>query len=368
MSAPSADLLWIRGSGSLDWRRPNVFFVLGRRGAGKSSFLEFCACRYLEEGAKVIDLFGSRDGEGLAWLRSPYARDRRIVLLHGDLVEVSGRPEALPASRFSLADLERGDIFISASPLYESMDAEFDAVNRLVDQLWRRTAWREPLFLIVREAANLLYSRVKVRKNQTVAKAEMLYMLRESRHVGIALGLDSIKHTSIDADTRILTDYLVLKNVGLYGLPQDLWWVYSLFDPTALRRLRPQEFVLIDRLGNIALGVFDFPAWHKKEREDILQEVGLRVKYYLPGRDSDQALSLVGRALEELPPDPEPNQVSAWIKEKYGVDLGPISVGKLARRLGYFSERVSVGGRIRNVLRRGPAAAGGSRAPEVNAP
>jgi hypothetical protein len=71
---------------------------------------------------------------------------------------------------------------------------------------------------------------------------------------GLALGLDSIKHTSIDIDVRTLTDYLLIKNTGMHGLPQDLWWVYKLFDPHALSKLHPKGFIIVDRQGRLGLG------------------------------------------------------------------------------------------------------------------
>ena len=81
-------VLWARGNDTVKLNRPSTWFCLGVRGSGKSSFLEHVACQYLKEDAVVFDLFGSRDGEGLAWLRSPYAKDKKILLLHGDNVDV----------------------------------------------------------------------------------------------------------------------------------------------------------------------------------------------------------------------------------------------------------------------------------------
>ncbi len=43
--------------------------------------------------------------------------------------------------------------------------------------------------MIVREATNLYFSRLKIVANQTLAKSEMVYLIREARHAGVALGL-----------------------------------------------------------------------------------------------------------------------------------------------------------------------------------
>lgn len=352
---PTLDLLWVKGTGSINLKRPNVFFGLGARGSGKSAFLELIASKYLDNGGKVIDLFGSRDGEGLAWLRSPYAKEKRIILLRGSLVEVKSEHANIDAAKFSFSDLEKGDIFISASPLYESIDAEFNAVNRVIDVLYKRHHWRDPIFLIMREASNLIYSRIKITKSQSMAKGETIYLMRESRHAGLALGLDSIRHTAIDVDLRSLTDYLIIKNTGMHGLPDDLHWVYRTFDPVQLRRFKPNEFILIDRHGHLGLGTFTLPSWHKREAEDILDVTGVQLRYYTQAGEGDQNRELIVEALEALPLMPEPNEVATWIKEnKGGVVMDPITVGKQVRRLGYRVELAFKDGKQRRRIIKNP--------------
>jgi len=345
---PGFDTFWTRGSKSIDFSAPNIFFVLGRRGSGKSAFLETMAYHHLQNGCKVLDLFGSKDGEGLAWLRSNVADNYDIKLLHGDMVDLKNH-DGIKGTGFRLEDLKKGDIFVSASPLYTSMDNEFDSVNHIFDKLWNRTYWDIPIFIIIREAANLLYSRIKVRENQTMAKAELTYMLRESRHSGLALGLDSTKHTSIDIDVRKLTDYLVLKNLGMYGLPKDLYWIYSMLDPNEMQRLKPSEFGMITKEGAVGLGTSDLPRWHKAEGEHILRNVGVKPEYYEDEKESEQAVTYVREALEALE-EPTATEASEWIKEDKGVKISPEAVGMYARRIGYTSDKRGERGETTHVL------------------
>ncbi|PTD94124.1 hypothetical protein C9439_04185 [archaeon SCG-AAA382B04] len=247
-------------------------------------------------------------------------------------------------------DLKKADIFISASPLYSSMNNEFDSVNQIFDKLWNRTYWNTPIFIIIREAANLLYSRIKVRDNQSMAKAELTYMLRESRHSGLALGLDSTKHTSIDVDVRKLTDYLVLKNLGMYGLPRDLHWIYSVFDPNALQKINPNELGMVTKEGAMGLGTFDLPKWHKREGEHILRKVGVNPKYYESEKESEQAIQYVREALNDLE-EPTPTEVSEWIKKNKEVELAPNAVGLYAKRIGYHSDHEQKDGRRKRILK-----------------
>lgn len=153
--------MWIvwdpsRGEDHLAFNRPHAFFVVGVRGSGKSACLEHIGESYLAGGHKVLDLFGSRDGEGLAWLRSQHAKGKKILLIHGDNTTVSGSFVMRNISKLSLSDFNEYDILISASPLYSSMHDEFTQVNRVVDVLYKRLSWTKLVYMIIRESGNLL--------------------------------------------------------------------------------------------------------------------------------------------------------------------------------------------------------------------
>jgi len=275
-------ILWVRGNDRIRFNRPSTWFCLGVRGSGKSSFLEHVACQYLAKDAVVFDLFGSRDGEGLAWLRSPHAKDKRILLLHGDNVDVDSSFPAKSVESVKLSDFENYDIVVSASPLYLNIDQEFSHAAKLTDLLYKRLHYRRLVYLICREAANFYYSRLKVSDNQIFAKSQMIYLIREARHMGIALGLDSVRFYAIDIDIRNLADYMVLKAQGVQGLAKDLSWLYSYFNPSTLRSMKPQYFFIITRKGALGLGEFPFHEWHKREKENILKAVGVKVEYGEP--------------------------------------------------------------------------------------
>ena len=128
-----------------------------------------------------------------------------------------------------------------------NVDQEFYNAARLTDLLYKRIKYRKLCFLIVREAANFYYSRLKVSDNQVAAKANMIYMIREARHVGLALGLDSIRYYAIDIDIRNLSDYLILKSQGVQGLASDLHWLYSFYDPFAFMRMPKEMFFIVSK-------------------------------------------------------------------------------------------------------------------------
>ena len=59
---------------------------------------------YLEKGHIILDLFGSRDGEGLAWLRNPNVSKNEVLLIHGDNVDVKA-----PCDDRAISDLTLDD-------------------------------------------------------------------------------------------------------------------------------------------------------------------------------------------------------------------------------------------------------------------
>lgn len=182
------------------------------------------------------------------------------------------------AERLQLSDFEKYDIIISASPMYMNIDQEFADAAKIEDLLYKRMHYRKIIYLLCREASNFYYSRLKVSDNQLYAKAQMIYLIRESRHMGVSLGLDSLRSYAIDIDIRSLADYLILKNQGVQGLSRELRWLYRYVHPVMLRTLKPNRFVIVTKSGSIGWGTFNEIKWHKQEREDILASLGIKIE------------------------------------------------------------------------------------------
>ncbi|MDG6934047.1 MAG: hypothetical protein JRN68_05065 [Nitrososphaerota archaeon] len=262
-----------------DYDSPMVALALGRRGAGKSVMLEGLAENYLYAGANVLDLYGSGDAENLAWLRSPWVAEEgySALLIRGVNVDVDAPWPSKSWKDISLKDLEENRIVISPRPLYESKDEEYQASARIIDLLFSRVGWQKYICTIARESASLFYSRIKLRQSQLGSKAEGIYILREARHFGIALLLDTQKLTSVDVDIRSLADYLIMKAQGVDNLPREFWFLYGFFKPQWFRYMRPEEFALVTKKGAIGLGKNTMPVWHKRPRENILRALGISV-------------------------------------------------------------------------------------------
>jgi hypothetical protein len=272
-------LYWIRGKERNSFTRPKTFFCSGQIGTGKSTLLEHIGLQHHKRGSAILDLFGSADGESLAWLRSPEIKDKRVCLLRGENVDVKTEHDVKTTEQLTLKNLETYDFIISSRPLYLNKDFEFYSIGKLTDLLYRRLSWNRLLYIIAREAGNLWFSRLKVSEGQSDAKAEAIYMLREMRHLGCALGLDTLRTMAIDIDIRAHTDTMLLKSQGIGGLSKDMSWLYGYYEPSFVRNMPNKAFMYVSRRGALGLGVFPYHTWHKEERENILSSVGLKVEY-----------------------------------------------------------------------------------------
>jgi hypothetical protein len=273
------EIFWRRGNEKLTFTHPEVFFCQGVRGSGKSTLLEHLATRYLEKNSVILDCFASADGENLAWLRAPFIKDLKVCLLKGANVDIETSWDTRQVENLGLNDLEKYDLIISARPCYLNKDHEFYSVGLLTNLLYKRFHYHRLICLLAREASNLWYSRLKVSEAQADSKSEAIYFLRESRHFGCSLLLDSLRYLSIDKDIRSLTDYLFLKSQGTEGLSDDLRFLYRFFSPSFIRSMKPWEFVLMCRSGSLGVGLFPYHDWHKQEGEDIIKNVGLKISY-----------------------------------------------------------------------------------------
>jgi len=237
---------------------------------------------YVRRDSEPVWCGNSRDGEGLAWCRHPsvISGEKKVALLHSPNISVSSSYDHIPINSLKPRHLEKYDILISASPLHQSLSDEYRNINYITDLLYKRgvTGWTKLAVGIVREASSLFYSRIRVDSSQTNAKAYMVYLIREARHMGLALELDTLKFTSIDLDIRVLCDYTYFKAQGYLGLPDDLKFLYGYFKPSFVRNMQPHEFIVLSRRGNIGLGTFREVKWHKKERENLLKILDITVE------------------------------------------------------------------------------------------
>ena len=320
---------WVRLNDRIRFNQPLVFFSLGQRGSGKSSLLETLAELNMQHGSMIFDSFASRDGENLGWLRNKNVEGKNILLLRSPNVDVKCSWNTKNVETATLNDFNTNDIIISSAPLYNNFDEEAYYIGKLTDLLFHRIRWNKLIYMICREASNLYYSRLKLTGNQLEAKSQLIYMLRESRHSGISLGLDSLRFTSIDIDVRAVVDYLLLKSLGVMGLPKDLEWLYYFFNPATIRSMPQKNFIVVSRTGALGLGEFGFPKWHKLPGEDLLGLLDIKVEYGEPiqrGADKGTYKGVGDREHADI--------ISFYITQNLGMD-------KIANRLDRSTKTIS---------------------------
>lgn len=270
---------WIRFWEKMDYGKANCNLIQGTKETGKSALAEALATHYSEqdENCKIFDLFGSRDGEGLGWCRSPY-KDK-ILFVHGDSVKLNSEWDAVKISDLTFHHFKHYKVIITVAAFYSSPLEEHQATERLVTILYMRRHWDHVWTLVLRELANLIYSRITIGEDQAKAKAYLIFFLREMRHSGYAVCGDSIKFTSVDSDVRALADYTYFKACGKEGLPRELHYLYSIFEPYSVMRMPIDHFIILSKTGTVGRGVFDCPPWHKKEKENLFRIFKIAPEY-----------------------------------------------------------------------------------------
>lgn len=286
IAVPEIKVKWLRGPETIDFARPNTYLVVGQRGTGKSSLLESIATRY----PKVIDLFGSKDSECLAWCK-PESPFHDILFIVGKGVTVVSQWPQVSIDELTLKDFEAHQVILTTHVFYSSSREYFSALQQITELLWeKRTSWTEPWIVLVREAANWVYSRLQIVKDSNLAKADFVQLLREARHSGLAVAVDTLRWTSLDKEVRDVADFFFMKRVGAIGLPKDLRFIYRYVQPFSMMKLDPEVFVMLTSQGNICIGKFDYPIWHKEEKENILHKINVQVSY--EGRKLEQGLNV----------------------------------------------------------------------------
>lgn len=218
----------------------------------------------------------SRDDEALCWCRSP--RKNSILFLKGETVDISSEWPSKNAKDITLKDIDKYEAIISCADFYSTLHEEFEGLTKFMDMIWHRSGWKNAWSVIIREAANLLFARQSLGDNQAVAKSHITYVVREARHVGIALAFDSVRWYSLDIDIRSIAKYTFIKAQGIDGLPDSLHFLYQYFDPYGVMRMGPEKFIIISRDGPLGTGTFTMPSWHKLEHENLMEMLNIQVQ------------------------------------------------------------------------------------------
>jgi len=265
-----------RMKASFNWGRPATYLVMGNRGTGKSALIETLAERH----DIIIDLYGSKDNENLCWCRKTSPIDD-ILLIHGENTHVDAPFDTKPTNELTLKDLESYEATVTCNSFFSSDKIKFASLEHVTNCVEKRTEWREGhlMFMAFRETMDLVYSKMSSGAGEKDAKANLLYFMRQLRHFGVSVGADMLRWTGIDKEMRDLSEYIIFKKLGWKGLPGDISFVFRYVQPVTFRYLRYDQCVILQENGNIALGKYGLPKYHKEEGVDLMKEIGITVEH-----------------------------------------------------------------------------------------
>lgn len=271
-AVPRLRIKWIRFRDTIEWSRPSHHISVGMRDSGKSALGEVIACHY----PQIIDIFGSKDNEGLAWCRSGIDD---ILLIVGDNCDLEAPWDVVRISDLTYNKMKNYECVITVPSFYTTDNNLFRALQHVTQNLYKRLEWKYPSFIIIREAANFLYSRISKGDTNKDAKAEFIRFQREMRHFGYTIFLDTIRWTAVDKEMRDLADYVYFKDLGYMGLGKDVGFIYNYIKPFSLAGLSPKKFVVLTRRAAIGVGTADYPSFHKEEGENLLTQFDLKPEF-----------------------------------------------------------------------------------------
>jgi len=274
-------LHWVKYRKKLMFNEAATYWTFGKRFVGKSSLGETIVTHHLAAGCTALDLFCSRDNESLGWCRSPYKND--VLLLVGNTVSLEFEKETFPWMRineFSLKEAEKHKLVVTAPKFYSSEHEQYTALSSVVDMLKWREEFKKIIILVVREASRLLRARIVagVVKSQMDAEYEMIDLLQESYHTGVAIMIDSLRPLSIEKSVREIANYTMIKRLGRQSLPDEFKFLMSVINPSDLRVMPIDQFVLWSDDDMIAIGSFDMVPWHIIRGESMMKSLGIKVK------------------------------------------------------------------------------------------
>ena len=256
-------------------------FAVGDKDSGKSALLEVLGEGHLTRGHKVIDFWGSVDNESMAWARSDWVKGRNCLIVHGPTcaLEFQGdwRPDQKDANKMGFADYAAYDLILSSPKFFMDEDGtrDYTSMGRFVRRLLiHREASRPIIYCIIREAGEVIYSRIKADERQDETKAQMLSLLGQARHLGISLGLDTQRAVNVDKAFRDLADHTFFKRPRGENLPDEKKFAYQWVELQRMLRMEKNQFVVVDTTG-VGEGINGVPPWHKKEEDVVLPQLGM---------------------------------------------------------------------------------------------
>ena len=245
-------------------------------------------CATVPNGALVVRRNGkacvcgnSVDNESMAWLRSPWVEGRSVLIVHGPTCKLEFKGpkswETKDANKLSFSDYSSYDMMLSSPKFFMDNDGtkDFTTIGRFLRRLLIHRENSKPIiYVIIREASEIIYSRIKADERQDEVKAQILSGLGQARHIGVSLGLDTQRAVNVDKAFRDLADYTFYKRPRGENMPDEKKFAYRYVDLDPMLTMANNQFVVVDTKG-VGEGVNYLPPWHKREDDVMLAQLGI---------------------------------------------------------------------------------------------
>lgn len=319
---------WLRGREEINFQGGFTSWFIGKKKSGKSNGGEAVAVKCMNAGASTtFDTCASGDGENFAWLKkeSPY-RDN-VLIVHGSGMKVTAPCHTKPIAEFNLRECEKYWVVITNPALYRSRKDYYTGLAYMMDEhFMKRTVWNNSIVHLIREARKILMSRFMAHKatNIAMAQEQFIEMHNESEHTAIANVIDALRPNSIVPDVRELANYTFIKTFGAMRIPRDMYNILKKVNPTWIRRMETNRFVLYTDSDNVGVGSVDLIPWHHKRGTPILRDVGVTIETQEDRPPGEDAATL---RQEMLPSASEENardkkmeanaELHKWMEERH---------------------------------------------------
>lgn len=267
------------------------YFVSGKKGTGKSSFLSYLAELYFKMGYLIIDFYSESDYENCYWIIKEKRAYKCIFIIpryvtieipdkYKDLVKVMYDDEGLEKIIQIAQEEKRIIVFVNScyeeENMLQTLSNFFDELPRLNDKL------NLDIFLIIRELSHLAPQSLKIFENATKTKRSLLKLVAGCRHHRISFAMDMQVLTMLFKNIRNLYDRMVIKKTTPDMIPQELKWFLdqlalnrskgaSIKEYPPVHKLFPREYYGIYDSGLFFKDSFPLPSFHLKREKDNFQ-------------------------------------------------------------------------------------------------
>jgi hypothetical protein len=296
-----------------------TYYYIGKKRFGKSTAAEWSAEKYKRAKYLIFDGFDAGDFEACYWAirdcpkcHRPIRYDQRVcprckIMPRSDYKVLLVIPEDIEVEitdpNFELISVDEGlgnivsrglktsKIISVACGLFDREDLYYTLAEWMHQwlQLNRDVFMKDTVFLL-REAANVAFSRHRTYKNQSKLRKAVFELVRESGHYQTTILFDTQRFMDLDISVRGNIENIVVKRHNEHSMPKlvenlndDIkdrrWrWYQAGISSEAINKVQPEvpylrknEFYVKFDDGSFAFGKNGMPSFHHKGPKDYFR-------------------------------------------------------------------------------------------------